>query len=171
MHRVNAMPTTDLPRDAFGVAFERHRGIVLKVAHTYATHAEDRRDLAQEIAAQAWKAYRRYDPARPFSTWLYRIALNVGISHLRARRHPEPLAIDDVAEPAHDEDAPREAGDALRALHRCIDALDPLDRALLLLHLDERPQREIADVLGLSETNVATKIGRLKQRIRQRLGE
>jgi len=51
-------------------------------------------------------------------------------------------------------------------LYRCIDALDPLNRALLLLYLEERSYREIADILGLSETNVATKIGRLKERLR-----
>jgi len=158
-------------QDAFRDAFERHRGIVLKVAHTYATHAEDRRDLAQEIAAQAWKAYRNYDPARSFSTWLYRIALNVAISHLRAHGGRESVAFDDIADPAHDEDAARETDDGLRALHRCIATLDPLDRALLLLYLDERPQREIADVLGLSDTNVATRIGRLKNRIRERMNQ
>ena len=158
-------------QDAFREAFERHRGIVLKVAHTYAAHAEDRRDLAQEIAAQAWKAYRGYDPARPFSTWLYRVALNVAISHLRAHGRREAVAIDEIADPAHDEDAARETDDGLRTLQRCIAALDPLDRALLLLYLDERPQREIADVLGLSESNVATRIGRLKNRIRERMGQ
>lgn len=158
-------------QEAFREAFERHRGIVLKVAHSYAAQAEDRRDLAQEIAAQAWKAYRHYDPARPFSTWLYRIALNVAISHLRAHGGRETFALDDLAEPAHDEDAARETEDGMRALQRCVAALDPLDRALLLLYLDERPQREIADVLGLSETNVATKIGRLKHRIREQMGQ
>jgi RNA polymerase sigma-70 factor (ECF subfamily) len=158
-------------QDAFRDALERHRGIVLKVAHSYAAHAEDRRDLAQDIAAQAWKAYRHYDPARSFSTWLYRIALNVAISHLRAQGGRESVAIDEIADPAHDEDAARENDDGVRALHRCIATLDPLDRALFLLYLDERPQREIADVLGLSETNVATKIGRLKNRIREQMGE
>lgn len=158
-------------QDAFRDAFERHRGIVLKVAHTYATHAEDRRDLAQEIATQAWKAYRQYDPARSFSTWLYRIALNVAISHLRAQGGRESVAFDEIADPVHEEDGARETDDGVRALHRCIATLDPLDRALLLLYLDERSQREIADVLGLSETNVATKIGRLKNRIREQLSQ
>jgi len=157
-------------QDAFRDAFERHRGIVLKVAHSYAAHVEDRRDLAQEIAAQAWKAYRHYDPARSFSTWLYRIALNVAISHLRAHGGRESVIFDEIADPAHDEDAARETDDGMRALQRCIATLAPLDRALLLLYLDDRPQREIADVLGLSETNVATKIGRLKNRIRAQLG-
>jgi len=153
-------------REQFQHLLENHRGIVLKVAHTYCGHAEDRRDLAQEIAAQAWRGFRGYDPTRPFSTWLYRIALNVAISHLRASRGREPLTFDEIAEPAHDEDTPREADDGIRALYRCIERLDPLNRALMLLYLDERSQREIADILGLSETNVATKIARLKQCIR-----
>ena len=170
MEIADHMVGTGSLQDAFREAFERHRGIVLKVAHSYAAHAEDRRDLAQEIAAQAWKAYRHYDPARPFSTWLYRVALNVAISHLRAHGGREAVAIDEIADPAHDEDAARETDDGLRALQRCIATLAPLDRALFLLYLDERPQREIADVLGLSESNVATKIGRLKNRIRQQLG-
>jgi RNA polymerase sigma-70 factor (ECF subfamily) len=159
----------DQPQEQFRVLIENHRGIVLKVAHTYCGHAEDRRDLAQEIAAQAWKGFRGYDPARPFSTWLYRIALNVAISHLRTSRGREPLAFDEIAEPAHDEDASREADDGMRALYRCIERLDPLNRALMLLYLDERNQREIAEILGLSETNVATKIARLKQHIRNDL--
>jgi RNA polymerase sigma-70 factor (ECF subfamily) len=156
-------------REHFQHLLECHRGIVLKVAHTYCGHAEDRRDLAQEIAAQAWKGFRGYDPARSFSTWLYRIALNVAISHLRARRGREPLTFDEIAEPVHDEDTPREADDGIRALYRCIERLDPLNRALMLLYLDERSQREIGEILGLSETNVATKIARLKQRIRNDL--
>lgn len=153
-------------REQFQDLLERHRGIVLKVAHTYCRHAEDRLDLAQEIAAQAWKGYRGYDPGRPFATWLYRIALNVAISHTRSSRGREPLAFDEITEPGHDEDTPRETDDGVRALYRCIERLDPLNRALMLLYLDERSQREIADILGLSETNVATKIARLKQRIR-----
>jgi RNA polymerase sigma-70 factor (ECF subfamily) len=56
-------------------------------------------------------------------------------------------------------------------LYRCIDALDPLNRALLILYLDERSQREIAEILGISETNVATKIGRLKERLRNDMSE
>lgn len=161
--------TANAVRGEFEQLIERHRGIVLKVAHTYCRHAEDRRDLAQEIAAQAWKSFRHYDVARPFATWLYRIALNVAISQVRATAGREPLAFDEIAEPAHDEDTSRETDDGIRALHRCIATLDPLNRALLLLYLDERSQREIAEILGLSESNVATKIGRLKQRIRDDL--
>lgn len=156
-------------RQHFADLLERHRGIVFKVAGTYAWQADDRDDLVQEIAAQLWRAYPGFDGERPFSTWMYRIALNVAISHTRSRGHRErhhvPLdeQLHDIAD-EHGSDPATEM--QVRALRRFIAALAPLDRALMLLYLDECSYREIADVLGLSETNVATKIGRLKQRIR-----
>jgi RNA polymerase sigma-70 factor (ECF subfamily) len=152
---------------------ERHRGIALKVAHTYCRDTEDRRDLAQEIAAQLWKAFPAWDEARPFATWMYRVALNTAISHARGSSWRErQVALDDSpVEPSHDADAERETDDGIRALHRVIDRLAALDRALLLLYLDERSQREIAEILGIGESNVATKIGRLKQRIRNEFGD
>ena len=84
MDRIVAMTTHD-HREAFGALLQRHRGIVFKVAGSYTRQAEDRDDLAQEIAARLWHAYPKYDPARSFSTWMYRVALNVAISHLRER--------------------------------------------------------------------------------------
>lgn len=157
----------------FHAALERHRGIVLKVAASYCRDPHDRADLAQEIAAQLWHAFPRYDGTRAFSTWMYRIALNVAISFRRAsgRRERHVIGWD---ESAHDVAAPADAGagsERIAALYRCIDRLDPLNRALLLLYLEERSQREIAEILGLTETNVATKIGRLKQRLRADLSD
>ena len=146
---------------------EHHRKIVFKVANTYARAPEDRADLAQEIVAQCWRAFGRYDAQRAFSTWLYRIALNVAISFVRGAAHRDrhSVALDETLHDVASEAEP-ETDERVRALHRFIDQLDALDRALLLLYLEERSYREIADVLGISETNVATKISRLKQRIR-----
>jgi RNA polymerase sigma-70 factor (ECF subfamily) len=167
----------DTPHARFATLLEQHRGIVFKVANTYCRHAEDRRDLAQDIAAQLWRAFPGYDPARPFSTWMYRIALNVAISHVRSQRRrvgDEPLedplgghgglAVDDGT-------ARHESDQRIRALYAVIDRQPPLDRALLLLWLEERSQREIADVLGITESNVSTKLNRLKQRIRAQLAD
>jgi len=156
----------------FRELLERHRGIVFKVANAYCRDPHDRADLAQEIATQLWRAFPRYDGERTFSTWMYRVALNVAISFRRSGgRHEQHLVpfdaqLHDVAANGTDESDER-----VRALYRCIDALDPLNRALLLLYLEERSYREIADILGLSETNVATKLGRLKQRIRNDMSE
>jgi RNA polymerase sigma-70 factor (ECF subfamily) len=157
-------------RDRFQALLAQHEKIVFKVAGMYFRHPEDRRDLAQEIAIQAWRSFGGYDPARSFSTWLYRIALNVAISNARSAglrdRHAVPFDEDahDIADERSNEHA--EADERVRELHRFIDALGALDRALMLLYLEDRGYREIAEVLGISETNVATKINRLKQRIR-----
>ena len=173
MDTIAAMTATDDRHDAFSALLQRHRGIVFKVANTYARLAEDRDDLVQDICAQLWHAWPKYDPARSFSTWMYRVALNVAISHLRQqelrRRHdavPLDEALHDVAD-GNAADPEREQ--RLRLLQGFIARQPPLERALLLLYLDERPQREIAEILGITESNVSTKIGRLKQRIRDEL--
>lgn len=159
-------------QEHFGELVERHRGIVFKVANTYAWHPDDRDELAQEIAAQLWRAFPGYDAQRSFSTWMYRIALNVAISHVRSTtrrdRHAVPLddALHDIAD---DNGGGPEADQQVRALHRFIAQLDKLNRALLLLYLEDHAYREIADILGITETNVATKISRLKQRIRNEI--
>jgi len=156
-------------RDRFQALLAQHERIVFKVAGMYCRNAEDRRDLAQDIAVQAWRSFGSYDPARAFSTWMYRLALNVAISHARSAGHRDRHAVP-LDEQAHDvADAgamPHEADERLRALHRFIDGLGALDRALMLLYLEDRSHREIAEVLGITETNVATKINRLKQRAR-----
>lgn len=155
--------------EGFAALLQRHRGIVHKVAGTYARGIHDREDLAQDIATGLWHAWPRYDPARSFSTWMYRVALNVGISHLRGdarrRRHTVPLdaVLHDVADANGDD---HERDQHLRLLHGFIATLDPLNRALLLLYLEDRGAREIGEVLGMSESNVTTRVSRLKQRIR-----
>jgi len=165
------MKVDEAARTQFQALLAQHWGIVLKVAYSYGRSAEDRDDLAQEIALQLWRSFPRYDESRKFSTWMYRVALNVAISDWRRHGKQEPAlvsidgneAIQLVAPPTPEPD------ERIAALNHLIAELDPLNRALLLLYLEERPYREIAEVLGISETNVATKINRLKQRIRQGL--
>lgn len=160
------------PAERFEDLLERHRKIVFKVANSYAWHPDDRAELAQDIALQLWRAFPGYDPQRRFSTWMYRIALNVAISQVRSRSHHDRHVVpfdETLHDAAVDWRDTLESDDAVRALHRVIATLDVLDRALLLLYLDEHSYREIGEVLGLTETNVATKINRLKQRLRDDL--
>ena len=167
----------DSPQTRFAALLDQHRGIVFKVATTYCRHPEDRQDLVQEIAAQLWRAFPGYDPARPFSTWMYRIALNVAISQVRSSGNRAPaVPLDDAHESQpgfviDDNSAQHEADQQLRALYAVINRQSPMDRALLLLWLEDRSQREIADIIGISESNVATKLNRLKQRIREQIAD
>ena len=151
----------------FAALLDEHRRLVFKVAHTYAGPA-DVEDLAQEIAAQLWRAFPHFDRARRFSTWMYRIALNVAISWLRseAPRRRRTVPYDhEQHEPASEPDA-RDDGEGQRILRGFIESQDPLNRAVLLLYLEEHSYAEMSEILGVSETNLTTKINRLKERLR-----
>jgi len=151
---------------SFATLLAEHQRLIHRVAGSYARGRADLDDLAQEIATQAWRAFPWYDPQRRFSTWLYRIALNVAISWLRVegprRRQSVPYE-SELHEPSSHDDA--EADDGIRILRGFIDSQAPLDRAVLLLYLEERPLAEIAEILGITSTNLTTKINRLKQRL------
>ncbi len=158
----------------FEALLHEHRRIVFKVAAVYARDAEDRQDLEQEISAQLWRAFGSYDEQRAkFSTWMYRVALNVAISQLRREKaslaeRVEPLDLRHLETIGGGEPIPEE-DERLAMLHAFIAQLDPLNRALVLLYLEDRSYQEIANVLGISQTNVATKLGRIKQTLRDRM--
>ncbi|HEY8683745.1 MAG TPA: sigma-70 family RNA polymerase sigma factor [Rhodanobacter sp.] len=155
----------------FESLLHEHRGIVFKVAGLYSRSAADRDDLVQEISAQLWRSFGGYDEARAkFSTWMYRIALNVAISQARREHRSEadrfvPLQAHHLETVGGGESIP-EQDERLSALYAFIGQLDPLNRALILLYLEDRSYTEIAEILGISETNVATKISRIKQKLR-----
>ena len=152
--------------DAQGFAdlIRRHAGLIHKIAYAYCRHATDREDVVQEIALELWRACHRYDRRFKETTWLYRIAVNVAISHYRReRRHRGPhVSIDaiTIAAPSI------EPSEDMQVLMRCIADLGALDKALVLLYLDGNDHRSIADVLGISVSNVGTKLSRIKTRLR-----
>lgn len=172
---VNA--STTVPTSAqreFEARLDEHRGIVFKIANTYCPEGEERDDLVQEICLQLWRSYPGYDTERRFSTWMYRVALNTAISFARTARARERrvVALDDPeAGAGATAEAPpaRQPDERIARLYRFLHGLAELDRALVVLYLEERTYREIAEVLGISETNVGTKLSRLKQMIRHDL--
>jgi RNA polymerase sigma-70 factor (ECF subfamily) len=153
----------------FLALLQAHRGLLYKVSRAYGRSAAERDDLAQEIIANLWRAYPRYDPSFKLSTWMYRIALNVAISWRRRERtqtqHLVPEA--EVAlENIQQLDAALDRDDTT-LLYASIARFDELDRALLLLYLEGHSHQQIGEVLGMTTTNVATRIGRLKERLRE----
>jgi RNA polymerase sigma-70 factor (ECF subfamily) len=173
MHAVSTTMTAVVAdEEMFTRLLEQHAGIIRKVAFGYTSTFADRDDLTQEITLQLWRAFPRYSPDRPFSTWMYRIALNVAISFLRRHTHPvrQTISIEEHEIEPVDETAGRvEPDERVALLQQVIASLPPLDRGLLLLYLDDHSYREIAAVLGITETNVATKLNRLKQRVREEM--
>jgi RNA polymerase sigma factor (sigma-70 family) len=153
----------------FLAVIQSHKGIVYKIANAYCRDPEERKDLVQEILIQVWKSFEKYDPAFKHSTWIYRIALNVAISNYRkvkSRGIMGPLPKEILTIETRGDDGG--TNEMIESLYTFISALKELDKALMLLYLEEKSQKEIAEILGLSETNVATKIGRVKKLLKEK---
>src|ERR1035441_10557705 len=147
-------------QDRFVRLIDEHRKILYKVARCYAWNPADREELVQEMTLQLWRSFNRYDERYRFSTWMYRIALNVVISFVRteARRTRSIVPADDSISTVLERAAePEPAHDDLRLLDEFIQKLDELDRALVLLYLDGHRHDTIAEILGISVTNVGTR--------------
>src|SRR5690348_8148979 len=135
-------------QERFAALLDEHRGIVFKVASAYSRTAADCQDLAQTIALEAWRAFPRFDRTRSFSTWFYRIALNVAISFFRAqqRRSDRTQWIDEAAFERIAVASPTGEDDRAAALRTLIDRLNEFDRALILLYLDDESYASIAEI-------------------------
>jgi RNA polymerase sigma factor (sigma-70 family) len=156
----------------FAARLAEHRGIVYKVANAYCLSPEERDDLVQEICLQLWRSFPRYDRERRFSTWMYRVALNTAISYGRATRARARRLVpldDSVADGPTAAASANEGDDRAASLHRYLRTLPKLERALVILYLEDRTYREIAEVLGISESNVGTKINRVKTMMRHEM--
>lgn len=150
---------------------EQNKGIVYKVVYAYCQNPEDRNDLVQEIQAQLWRCLDKYDPQYKVSTWIYRIALNVAISfHRRGEKHQhtESLPYEDKFLSIDNTGFELVMDDNVRLLYQFIGELAKLDKAIMLLYLEEESYQSIAENLGISQSNVATKISRIKVKLQKR---
>ena len=161
--------TTQALQERFQSLVEEHKKILYKVCNSYCRNRDDREDLAQEIIVQLWRSFGSFDERYRFSTWMYRIALNVAISFYRRESTRTRHVISDEEQLLQAIDDRESQPEDIRLLYQFIGGLDPLNKALILLYLDGNGYQEIADVVGISETNVATKISRLKKTMKQQL--
>lgn len=155
---------------SFLIVIESNKGIIYKVANSYCWDAENRKDLIQEIIIQLWLSFDKYDDTYKLSTWMYRIALNVSISFYRKehRRNEINQPLPSEVLYLHEENALGEVNADVDLLHQLIRQLKEIDRAIIILYLEGNPQEEIAEILGLTPTNVSTKVARIKQELKQK---
>jgi RNA polymerase sigma-70 factor (ECF subfamily) len=143
-------------------------GIALKAARAYTRTAEDCEDLVQEIFLQVWRSLPEFEGRASASTWFYRVALNTAIGwqrreHRRRTRQQPMFAVEDL--PAVGSDSAQQVlqAEAVQRLYAAIRQLPKTDAALILLYLDDVNYRQMAEILGISESNVGVKLNRAKK--------
>ena len=158
-----------MDKEEFISIIKENQRLIYKVCYTYCKNSELRKDLEQEILEQLYKSLPRYDGRTKLSTWIYQVALNTAFLFYRneAKHRTNKATIDDSVLTLADSSKSHEMEEKVAMLHSFIRALDELDKALMLLYLDKTRYRDIAGILGISETNVATKISRIKDRLRE----
>ncbi len=152
--------------DFVGVINE-HQALLRRVCRLYCADATSREDLFQEVVLQLWRAWPSFEPRAKLSTWLYRIALNVAISDLRGRtRRPPPAYLGDYVPEVIDDPAAQERQAEIEQLYRAIARLSDVEKAFMLLYLEERSYEEIADILGLTVNNARVRLHRIQEKLR-----
>ena len=140
--------------------------LIYKVCRMYACTTADREDLFQEIVIQLWNAYPKFKGESKFSTWLYRVALNTAISGLRKKKDfIESWEPTQLPERISDENAGRE--EELLQLHKAIEQLNQVEKAIVMLYMEDRSYEEMEEILGMSQGNLRVKMNRIKEKLRQ----
>jgi RNA polymerase sigma factor (sigma-70 family) len=151
----------------FVTELKAHQNIVHKVCRVYAKEAADHQDLFQEITLQAWKAFPQFRGEAKFSTWLYRVALNTAITFFRKeKKRPVHFSAEGMEfAQVTDTEALEEKS---KALYQAIAELGNIDKALIMLYLEDFNHTEIGECLGISANHVAVKLSRIKSKLTQK---
>jgi RNA polymerase sigma-70 factor (ECF subfamily) len=166
----------DDPKSLFRSWLTEHGGAILKVARAYTLTTEDCQDLVQEILLQAWRSLPQFQGRAGASTWLYRVALNTALGwHRKERRRRgrqrSILEMDDPGATGPDGAQQAARREVVERLYAAIRQLPGADAALVLLYLDDLSYRQIAEILGISETNVGVKLNRAKKALGRLMNE
>ena len=156
-------------KDAFITAFKENQSLIYKISSVYTNSIEDRNDLAQEIIYQIWKSFDSFNQKSTIGTWIYRVAMNVAIRHIKlGNRKVLTVPLDEQFLDFHDIDN-SETEEKWKLFKEHIDNLNLLDKGIIILYLENKSHEEIARIIGISVTNVGTKLSRIKEKLRRQI--
>jgi RNA polymerase sigma-70 factor, ECF subfamily len=150
---------------------EKNQGIIFKVSSMYCPNKECRKDLFQEIIMQLWRSFPSYNGKSKFSSWMYRVAINTAISQFRKDKRSKIDFVSDISENFLNEELFEEKEERIQILQKAIGKLSKGEKAIIILYMDDYPYEEIAEIVGISISNVGVKINRIKKKLQQILKE
>lgn len=140
-----------------------NRGLIYKVCNLYCHNDDDKKDLFQEIVLQLWISYPNFRKEALSTTWLYRVALNTAISNFRKEsRKPERSSISTNELQIPDMNLYQSEKDDLSLLQKAIEQLSEIEKAIIMLYLEDKTYDEIAEIIGITHSNVGVRINRIK---------
>ncbi|MEM6806668.1 MAG: sigma-70 family RNA polymerase sigma factor [Bacteroidota bacterium] len=160
--------TEEMQKEAFVELVEKNQGIIHKVCNMYCDSSQDRNDLFQEILLQLWRSYAHFRGDSRISTWMYRVALNTAISGLRKRKRREvEQGLTDREFELAASGPDREQEEKKKFLYEAIKLLSDVEKAIIMLHLEEHSYDEIASIIGITSNHVGVKINRIKGKLKK----
>jgi len=142
--------------------------MLYKVCNLYGDTEHDKQDMFQEIIIQLWGAYPRFRGDSKFSTWLYRIALNTAISDLRKKKNIiKSVEPDRLPTEIQDIEYSKDREEKLQQLYKAISHLTEIEKAIVMLYLEDKSYDEMEDILGINQNNLRVKMNRIKEKLRK----
>lgn len=142
--------------------------LLYKVCRMYAYTEVDRQDLFQEIVIQLWKTFEKFRGESKFSTWMYRVAINTAISGLRRKKdfissyEPSELPVN-----ISDDHSAQQAEENLQQLYKAIEQLNDVEKAIVMLYMEDKPYEEMEEILGITQGTLRVKMSRIKDKLRE----
>ncbi len=158
--------TTPTEQD-FLQLLNQNQGIIRKVCHLYGRNDADKEDLYQEVVIQLWRSFGSFRGEAKFSTWMYRIALNTAISNLRKQSRKVALSFPEFI-PKEEADTEEEKikEEKLKDMYAAISRLTEVEKAIVMLYLDDKSYEEMEEILGISNGTLRVKMNRIKDKLR-----
>ena len=146
-----------------------NEGILYKVTSVYSKNKEDQKDLYQDIVYQSWKSYESFKGNSKISTWIYRIALNTAISHLKKeKRKGNQISIDTILLNKM-EQIDTELEDQITLLYSLIKKLNVIEKGIIILYLEGKSYDEISIITGFTVTNIGSRLSRIKKKLKSQI--
>lgn len=144
--------------DFYTTSILPHAGIIIKICRAYTNTQEDFEDYYQEVCLQIWKSSDNFREQSEWSTWIYRLTLNVCLTLLKKKKNTPQHFVSDYVPAEVIEDSHVFADESLDHLYSAIKQLSEVDRAVILLYLEEKSYQEIADIMGTNPNNIGVRI-------------